>query len=181
MPEEWSTRPGHRRVSGIMRSMTLVFSVHGRDTLWVVADRRLSYGGLRPPIDDAVKVMCLQTSDGVGVLGYAGLGATSKGTQPSDWMSAALRGRGGMDFEQSLGVLTTVAIRDLPRHLVSVPGGGHSILAPAFLRGIGPRIYSIDTVVSRERQQLAYRFTKHECTDVPGSPPPRFAVAGVGC
>ena len=58
-----------------MKPMTLVFSVHSRDSLWVVADRRLSYGGRRPPIDDAVKIMDLETTDGHGVLAYAGLGA----------------------------------------------------------------------------------------------------------
>jgi hypothetical protein len=160
--------------------MTLVFSVHGRDTVWLVADRRLSYGGLRAPIDDAVKVMCLETSDGVGVLGYAGLGATSKGTQPSDWMSAVLRGRGGMGFEQSLGLLATVATRELPRHLVSVAGGAHFIIVPAFLRGTGPRVYSIDNVVSNPGKQHSYRFTKYEITGIPGSPPPRIAVGGSG-
>ena len=33
-----------------MNSMTLVFSVHSRDGLWVVVDRRLSYGERRPPV-----------------------------------------------------------------------------------------------------------------------------------
>jgi hypothetical protein len=60
--------------------MTLVLSVHNRDTMWVVVDRRLSYGRGRRPVDDAVKVMSLETTDGVGLLAYAGLGATSNGT-----------------------------------------------------------------------------------------------------
>jgi hypothetical protein len=81
--------------------MTLVLSVHSRDSLWLVVDRRLSYGARRPPIDDAVKVMNLETTDGVGLLAYAGLGATPRGTQPSEWMSAVLRGRGGLTFEQA--------------------------------------------------------------------------------
>jgi hypothetical protein len=34
-----------------------------------------------------VKFMNLETIDGVGLLAYAGLGATARGTQPSDWMS----------------------------------------------------------------------------------------------
>jgi hypothetical protein len=33
------------------------------------------------------------------------IGATSKGTQPPEWVNAVLRGRGGMAFEQALGVL----------------------------------------------------------------------------
>ena len=48
--------------------MTLVLSVLCRDTVWVVVDRRLSYGRRRPPSDDAVKVMVLETTDGVGLL-----------------------------------------------------------------------------------------------------------------
>jgi hypothetical protein len=79
--------------------VTLVLSVHSRNSLWLVVDRRLSYGGCLPPIDDAVKVMILETTDGVGLLAYAGLGATSQRTQPSEWMSAVLRGRGGLTFE----------------------------------------------------------------------------------
>jgi hypothetical protein len=72
--------------------VTLVLSLSSRDSLWMVADRRLSYGRHRPPVDDAMKVLTLETLDGVGVLGYAGLGATAAGTQPSAWMSAVLRG-----------------------------------------------------------------------------------------
>jgi hypothetical protein len=68
--------------------MTLVLSVYSRDSLWLVADRRLSCAGRRPPSDDAVKVMNLETTDGVGLLAYAGPGATSKGAQPSErWPS----------------------------------------------------------------------------------------------
>jgi len=130
-----------------MKPMTLVFSVHSRASLWVVVDRRLSYGGRRPPVDDAVKIMDLETTDGHGLLAYAGLGATPRGTQPSEWMSAVLRGRGGMTFEQALGVLAGAATRELPKYLVSVPGGGHSIVIPAFVRGIGSRLYTIDNVV----------------------------------
>jgi hypothetical protein len=82
--------------------MTLVLSVHSRDSLWLVVDRRLSYGGRRLPSDDAVKVMNLETTDGVGLLAYAGLGATPQGTQPSEWISAVLRGREGLTFEKAL-------------------------------------------------------------------------------
>ncbi len=160
--------------------MTLVFSVHSRDSLWVVVDRRLSYGGRRPPIDDAVKIMNLETIDGHGLFAYAGLGATPKGTQPSEWMSAVLRGRGGMTFEQTLGVLSDAATRELPKHLASMPGGGHFIIVPAFVRGIGSRLYSIDNVVDRKTRQHCYRYTSHQRTAEPGSPSIRLAAAGTG-
>lgn len=159
--------------------MTLVFSVHSRDSLWVVTDRRLSYGGRRPPVDDAVKIMDLETTDGHGVLAYAGLGATPRGTQPSEWMSAVLRGRGGMTFEQTLGVLASAAIKELPRYLTSVPGG-HFIFIPAFVRGVGARLYSIDNVINPKTRQHMYRYTSHQLTDDPGSPSVRLAAAGTG-
>lgn len=134
--------------------VTLVLSVHSRDSLWLVVDRRLSYGGRRPPIDDAVKVMNLETTDGVGLLAYAGLGATSQGTQPSEWMSAVLRGRGGLTFEQALGVLSAAANKQLPKHLVRMPGGAHFIVVPAFVRGVGSRLYSIDNVLDPRRRSI---------------------------
>ena len=90
--------------------------------------------------------MRLETTDGVGLLAYAGLGATPRGTQPSDWMSAVLRGRGGQTFEQALGVLSAAATRELPRHLARMPSGAHFIVIPAFVRGVGSRLYSIDNV-----------------------------------
>jgi len=160
--------------------MTLVFSVHSRDSLWVVVDRRLSYGGRRPPVNDAVKIMDLETTDGHGLLAYAGLGATPRGTQPSEWMSAVLRGRGGMTFEQTLGVLADAATRELPKYLVSVPGGSHSIVIPAFVRGIGSRLYTIDNAVHPKTRQHWYRYTSHQRTNIPGSPSVRLAFAGSG-
>jgi hypothetical protein len=159
--------------------VTLVLSVHGRDTLWLVADRRLWYGRHRQPKDTAVKVMILETTDGVGALGYAGLGATPRGTQPSDWMSAVLRGRGGLAFEQALGVLSDVANRELPRLLPQV-GGAHFIIIPAFVRGIGPRLYSIDNVVNPKTQEHRYRFTSHQPTAERRWPSGRLALGGTG-
>jgi|SRR5579859_1090409 len=160
--------------------MTLVFSVRSKDSLWVVADRRLSYGGRRPVVDDAVKMTILETADGVGVLTYAGLGATAKGTEPSEWMSAVLRGRRGLKFEQSLGVLADVATKELPRHLAPMPVGAHVIMIPAFIEGIGARLYSIDNVIDQQTKQHWYRYTSHQITGLPGSPCPRIAIAGSG-
>jgi hypothetical protein len=160
--------------------VTLVLSVHSRDSLWLVVDRRLSYGTRRPPVDDAVKVMDLETTDGRGLLAYAGLGATPRGTQPSDWMSSVLRGRGGLTFEQALGVLAAVANKELPRHLARMPGGAHFIIVPAFVRGVGSRLYSIDNVVDRRTKRHWYRYTSHQRTAEPGSPSARLAVGGTG-
>jgi hypothetical protein len=146
----------------------------------MLVDRRLSYPKPLPPRDDAVKVMTLETTDGVGLLAYAGLGATSGRMQPSDWMSAVLRGRGGLTFEQSLGILSTVATRELPRHLLKTRDAMHFIVIPAFIDGIGPRHYSIDNVLDPVTGRHWFRYTSWQYTTRPGSPPPRIAVAGSG-
>lgn len=160
--------------------MTLVFSLHSRDSLWLVVDRRLSYSGRQPPIDDAVKVMNLETTDGVGLLAYAGLGATSQGMQPSEWMSAVLRGHGGLTFEQALGVLAAAANKQLPNHLARTPGRAHFIVVPAFARGIGSRLYNIDNVLDPKTAKHWYRYASHQRTALPGSPSVRLAFAGTG-
>lgn len=160
--------------------MTLVLSVHGRDTLWLVVDRRLSYGPRRPPTDDAVKVASLGALDGAGLLAYAGLGATAKGTQPSQWMSMVLRGRAGLSFEESLGVLADAATRELPRILIDLPGNRHSIIAPAFVDGAGRRLYTIDNYVDPKSRQHFYRFTSHQRTAEPGAEAARLALGGTG-
>jgi hypothetical protein len=159
-----------------------VFSVQTRDTLWVVADRRLSYKG-RPPKDDAVKVVILETGDGIGVLAYAGLGATPRDTQPSEWMNTVLRGRGGLTFEQTLGALADVATKELPRHLAAIPNPSHRahiIIVPAFIKGIGSRLYSIDYVIDPKTGQHRGNYRSHIRGDVPGSQSIRIAGVGSG-
>ena len=72
--------------------MTLVVTINGPETIWVLTDRRLSSKG-KAVKEDALKVMFLETTDGVAILGYCGLGATANQTEPSNWMSAVSRGR----------------------------------------------------------------------------------------
>ena len=62
--------------------MTLVLSITGPETIWVVADRRLSFAD-RAPADDARKIMFLESTDGIAILSYAGLGCTARGTEPA--------------------------------------------------------------------------------------------------
>lgn len=159
--------------------MTLVLSVQSRDSLWLVVDRRLSSGGQRPPIDDAVKVMNLETTDGVGLLAYAGLGRTPRGTQPSDWMGAVLRGRAGLTFEHALRILSDTANQELPKYLVQLPGGANSIVVPAFVQGVGAGLYTIENVVDSATGTHSYRYTRHVLPK-PTSPSPRIATAGTG-
>lgn len=127
--------------------------------------------------------MELETADGVGLLGYAGLGATAVGTQPSAWMSAVLRGRPGLGLEQALGVLSDTANEQLPRHLLRMPGPAHAIIIPAFLRGVGARVYSIENALDPANGQHWYRYTSHMQNKTPDSLtmwPPRIALGGTG-
>jgi hypothetical protein len=72
--------------------MTLVVSVNGPNAIWLMADRRLSWadGSQR---DDHYKVMALRRIDGAAILGYAVLGLTALGSEPSTWMESVLRPR----------------------------------------------------------------------------------------
>jgi hypothetical protein len=162
--------------------MTLVVTVNGRETIWLLADRRLSYKA-RSPKEDGRKVMFLETTDGVAILGYAGLGATALGTEPADWMSAVLRGR-NLPLEQSLGVLAEATKNQLPRHLVRISGYGsaaHNVVVTAFV-GNEARLYTIDLVFTPDRKGYHFRYTRH-VVDRPTSAtarPPRLAVGGTG-
>ncbi len=155
--------------------MTLVVAVTGPESIWLLADRRLSAKG-RPPKDDARKVMFLETTDGVAILGYAGLGATARGTEPADWMSAVLRGR-NLPLEPSLGALADAMKRQFPRHMVRMAGGNgpaHSVVVPAFL-GDKPMLYTIDLVFARDRKSYRFRYTHHI-----NDKPPRTVRLGLG-
>ena len=72
--------------------MTLVVGVTSKKSIWLMTDRRITYRS-RKPKDDAPKVFFLESTDGVALLGYAGLAATAMGVEPSDWMGRVLRGR----------------------------------------------------------------------------------------
>ena len=162
--------------------MTLILSINGRESLWMLADRRLSYRG-RPLRDDARKVMFLETTDGVAILGYAGLGATARGTEPADWMSAVLRGR-NLPLEQSLGELAGATQRQFPRHLLrlsKVVPAGHNILIPSFVNG-EVRLFTIDIVLAPDRKTYNFRYTRHVVNPSPDRPhrTPRLGLAGSG-
>jgi hypothetical protein len=162
--------------------MTLVLTVTGGESIWLLADRRLSYAG-RAPKDDARKVMVLDTTDGTAILGYAGLGATALGTQPADWMSAVLRGQ-NLPLEQALGVLADAMQRQLPKHLLKLSKNSlaaHAIYITAFL-GNEPRLYTIELVFSPDRKSSQFGFTrwKTQSSDDIDPRTPRLAVGGTG-
>ncbi len=162
--------------------MTLIVTVNGPETIWLLADRRLSANG-KPWRDDARKVMFLETTDGVAIVGYAGLGATAVGTEPADWMSAVLRGR-NLPLEQSLEVLAGAIKNQLPGHVQRIPGTSgptHSVVVAAFL-GEEARLYTIDLAFAPNRKTYAFRCARH-VNDKPShiSPrPPPLAIGGNG-
>lgn len=154
--------------------MTLIVSVISKQTIWMAADRRLSYGGSRPPKDDARKIMHLETRDGLAILGYAGLGRTANGTEPSEWMSRVLRGR-NLPLIDSLFELTRAAKEQIPRHIQKFPKEvlpRHTIMAPSFLNGDN-RFYAIDLVLEPGRQEPT-------CKLINLAKNPRVALAGSG-
>jgi len=156
--------------------------VNGRESIWALADRRLTYPNQQPR-DNARKLMFLDTKDGVAILGYAGLGATVRGTEPADWIGAVLRGR-NLPLEQCLGALADALRRQLPKHLRTLPAGapaGHNIIVSAFVDE-QVRLYTIDLVLAPDRRHFAFHYTRHVVHSPPGLPQrtPRLGLAGSG-
>lgn len=163
--------------------MTLILTINERESIWLLADRRLSSQG-RVVKDDARKILFLETQDGVAILGYAGLGATAAGTEPADWMSAVLRGR-NTTLEQSLDILAEAIKREYPRHMVSLPGPtgpAHHVLITAFL-GNEMWQYTIDLAIESDRTNTKFRFTRWTMRKTPTmmvDRTPPLGVAGSG-
>jgi hypothetical protein len=126
--------------------------------------------------------MFLETTDGVAILGYAGLGATARGTEPSDWMSAVLRGT-SFSLEQSLGALAEAMKRQFPPHMVGMLGDGgpsHTVLVPAFL-GREPRLYTIGLALTPDRKSYASGCTRMvNRMPLDTSRPPPIVMTGSG-
>jgi hypothetical protein len=161
--------------------MTLIVAVTGSESIWLLADRRLSRRGCRPK-DDARKIMFLETTDGVAILGYAGLGMTGNGAEPADWMSRVLRGR-NLSLEQSLGVLAKAVQRQFPQHLNTMPVNDrqHFVVAPAFLRN-EPRLYTIGLALAPDQTSYAVQYKCHWFRATPECPakPNRLVTTGSG-
>jgi hypothetical protein len=159
--------------------MTLILTLNGKESIWMLADRRLSFEG-RQPKDDARKLMFLETGDAVAIIGYAGLGATALGTEPADWMSAVLRGH-NRPLEECLGVLARAAREQLPRHLARLPSdlAAHHVLVTAFVSDEA-RFYSIDLVLEPDKRNCRFRYTRHLNTSAPRGRVPRIGLAGSG-
>jgi hypothetical protein len=161
--------------------MTNIMSINGPEAIWLVADRRLTRVG-KIVKEDARKLMILETTDGIALLGYTGLGATGLGNEPADWMSAVLRSR-NMPLEPSLRELARALEEQFPQHLDewSVDKRAHGVIIPAFLNN-QPKFYwlklEFDPHSNKYRLQLMDIADRDRC---PGKEiTPRLGAAGTG-
>jgi hypothetical protein len=159
--------------------MTMAAAAIGTKSIWLVTDRRLTYANGHFS-DDAIKQITVETTDGQALLGYAGLGKTASGTEPSQWMSNVLRGR-NLSMEHTLGVLADAAKTQLPKHL-DLLGSPHAVIAPAFVSG-EPRLYVIELI--REAGLADYTFAFRRLVANPEAPAnswitPNIVVTGSG-
>jgi hypothetical protein len=163
--------------------MTLVVAAVSRQSIWLMTDRRISYRD-GPPRDNAIKMLALETIDGMALLGYCGLGETVGGTEPGEWMARVLRGRRGVSLEHALGILRHAMEEQIPPHLHDVnplaEEEQHSVVAAAFLQK-RPRLYSIDLVIHRPSRMKRSRFTSWTRRDRHmGEAGPGVGVGGSG-
>ncbi len=142
----------------------------------MLTDRRLSDPAGNPLAEDARKVMNLETRDGgIALLGYAGLGRTPGSLEPSEWMSAVLRGR-NWPLVDCLNALAVAAKRELVPYL-SRGLQGHQIIVPAFLDE-KPVLFTI--VVRRDGNKLGFQFSRITKDGTPEGRTPRVMVTGSG-
>lgn len=161
--------------------MTLIVAALGKKSIWMMADRRISFAQY-PARDDARKIVKLETFDGSALLGYAGLGCTELGSEPSDWMANCLHGA-NLSLENSLTILSIAAFNHLPKHLSALRLAGdttHSICIAALCEN-EPRFYSIDLARANGQALYCTRFVRHSAAlHGTKSNGPRVSVCGSG-
>lgn len=99
------------------------------------------------------------------------------------WMGRVLRGR-RLPLERCLGALADAMRRQLPRHMVQLPGSGgpsHNVVVPAFIAGES-RLYTIDLALAPNRKSYRFRYTRHVVSrPAPAAPrPPPLPIGGSG-
>jgi hypothetical protein len=158
--------------------VTFILTINGRESIWLLADRRLSYPNFFK--DTGRKLLSLETTDGEALIGYAGLGATARGTEPCDWMGNVLRGR-NFTLEQSLGVLSAALRNQFPPHLIELPKENlpaHNIIVTAFI-GNEVKAYTIDLVLTPDRKNYRFRYTRYVIPTTMKHTPP-LTIGGSG-
>jgi hypothetical protein len=141
--------------------MTLVVAALGRESIWIRANRRIL-------TDDATKILRLERGSDAALLGYSGLGKTPRGTQPSEWMNAVLRGK-NEPIERSLEIIGGAIGRQIPKYMLKVPGAGdaaHVVLAPAFVAE-RPLLYTLRLDLDGKNSRHRVSAVRHETVDGP--------------
>lgn len=155
--------------------MTFIISLQGQSSIWLCADRRLTYPGNRF-VDTGVKISEISGTDGHAFLGYAGLGASIAGTQPSAWMNDLLKNIGLVTIHQQLEIIADAMRTSLPRHLATMKGEqSHILIATALINGV-VNLYQL-SVANQFGLSPKLIFTRHENSS--GKSPP-FAMTGSG-
>jgi hypothetical protein len=152
--------------------VTFILTVTGADTLWMLADRQITYSDGRPPRDDAMKIVTLTTADGKALIGYSGLGETVGGMEPSAWLSNVLRGP-DRPLESALARVAGAMNREFKAHVKPFDSPTHTFLTSAFVHGEARR-YESTLTLDRNRNEWTLRFVRHM------SPWPPFGFAGSG-
>lgn len=98
--------------------MTLVVGCSSATGVCLMADRRITFGDGRT-VDDAVKVFNYDATDGSAIFGYAGLGQTAGGTEPSEWMLRCLRNL-AMPVETAVYMIYEAMAKRLAPHLKGI-------------------------------------------------------------
>ncbi|MBT8413956.1 MAG: hypothetical protein KJO30_06440 [Boseongicola sp.] len=116
--------------------MTLALSLQTKDSVWLLTDHRLSAPGFAP-VDTAVKATRLELSDGELLVGYAGIGLTPLGSQPSHWIASSFRGTKPA-VNDAMYHLRNLALQEFPKHLrrvKRVEHRRHEFIASGFKDG----------------------------------------------
>jgi len=152
-----------------MRDMTFAVVLSSRTAIWACADRQLTVRQSAPHSSKAgVKITCIETSDGMALLTYAGIGRVHD-TQVSRWVYRTLRGI-NMSLERSLEHVWSAGQRRLLGHARRA-GTGHLFIASAIRDG-KHYVYVIDLLKQDAPQVI--RIEPRTRTNV------KIAIAGSG-
>ncbi len=121
-------------------------------SLWTLVDREISAAG--ETILDASKIVCLDATDGIGLLSYAG-NEVLGGEDPSEWAASVFQGL-DTDFEGYMRALTAAATKAGFSN-----DSGHLFVAAGVVDGT-PAIYTIasnaDGELELRRHAQTYAF-----------------------
>jgi hypothetical protein len=157
--------------------MTFAMAMRGKRSIWMIADRRLTFPDRTS--DDACKIIGIKGSDGEALIGYSGLGRSSRGTEPSIWMTDILASLPNGSLEDYIVSLFNSMATEMPVHL-STLGGSHAqnVIVSALVEG-KPLLYSMGILAGADGRISRKSITRYE-VERNGPDHPRFAMVGSG-